>query len=51
MRTTFEKEDTRPMSATAQRLFSPGGLRDPEPLTVLSHGKGQQSTKVKWNKA
>jgi hypothetical protein len=29
---------------TAQRLFVPDGLREPEPLTVLSHGKGQQST-------
>ena len=32
------------MIARAQRLFVPDGLRDPEPLTVLSHGKGQQST-------
>ena len=30
--------------ATAQRLFAPDGLREPEPITVLSHGKGQQST-------
>lgn len=28
----------------APRLFSPAGVREPEPLTVLSHGKGQQST-------
>lgn len=28
----------------AQRLFAPDGVRDPEPLAVLSHGKGQQST-------
>ncbi len=32
------------MIARAQRLFSPEGLREPEPLAVLSHGKGQQST-------
>ena len=29
---------------TAQRLFVPDGLREPEPIMVLSHGKGQQST-------
>ncbi len=32
------------MSATVQRLFAPDGAREPEPLAVLSHGKGQQST-------
>lgn len=32
---------TNPM---AQRLFVPDGLREPEPIMVLSHGKGQQST-------
>lgn len=32
------------MTAIAQRLFAPNGLCEPEHLTVVSHGKGQQST-------
>ena len=31
------------MAARAQRLFAPAGLREPEPITVLSHGKGQRA--------
>lgn len=31
------------MTTISQRLFAPDGARQPEPLTLLSHGGGQQS--------